>query len=65
VDYYLKSPTAVAVEIGATEIYHQGYKKEELEKTILKFIFENRMCTSFASFSAQNSKFTNSLQQRS
>ncbi|KAG2029475.1 hypothetical protein BDR03DRAFT_987726, partial [Suillus americanus] len=44
VDYYLKSPTAVAVEKGAKEISRQGYKKEELEKKILEFIFENRMC---------------------
>ncbi|KAG1758370.1 hypothetical protein EDD22DRAFT_956941 [Suillus occidentalis] len=43
VDYYLKSPTAVAVETGATEISRQGYKKEELEKKILEFILENRM----------------------
>jgi hypothetical protein len=50
VDYYLKSPTAVAVEEGAKEISRQGYKKEELEKKILEFIIENRMCTSFASF---------------
>jgi hypothetical protein len=63
VDRYLKSPTAVAVETGAIEISHQGYKKEELKKTIIEFILENRMCTSFASFSTQNSKFTNSLQQ--
>ncbi|KIK34422.1 hypothetical protein CY34DRAFT_17742 [Suillus luteus UH-Slu-Lm8-n1] len=64
VDYYLKSPTAVAVEAGAKEICRQGYKKEELEKKIHEFILENRMCTSFASFSTQNSKFTNSLQQK-
>ncbi|KAG2748048.1 hypothetical protein P692DRAFT_20738239, partial [Suillus brevipes Sb2] len=64
VEYYLKSPTAVAVETGVPEISHEGYKKEELEKTILKFVFENRMCTSFALFSTQNSKLTNSLQQR-
>ncbi|KIK33104.1 hypothetical protein CY34DRAFT_18589 [Suillus luteus UH-Slu-Lm8-n1] len=43
VDYYLKSPTAVAVETGAKEISRQGYKKEELEKKILEFILENRM----------------------
>ncbi|KAG2738761.1 hypothetical protein P692DRAFT_201798169 [Suillus brevipes Sb2] len=43
VHYYLKSLASVAVEIGAKEISRQGYKKEELEKTILKFIFENRM----------------------
>ncbi|KIK48537.1 hypothetical protein CY34DRAFT_798026, partial [Suillus luteus UH-Slu-Lm8-n1] len=43
VDYYLKSPTAVAVETGAAEISRQGYKKEELEKKILEFILENRM----------------------
>jgi hypothetical protein len=63
VDYYLKSPTAVAVEEGAKEISRQGYKKEELEKKILEFIIEHRMCTSFGSFSTQNSMFTNSLQQ--
>jgi hypothetical protein len=50
VDYYLKSATAVAVEEGAKEISRQGYTKEELEKKILEFIIENRMCTSFASF---------------
>jgi hypothetical protein len=50
VDYYLKSPTAVAVKEGAKEISRQGYKKEELEKKILEFIIENRMCTSFTSF---------------
>jgi hypothetical protein len=43
VDYYLKSPTAVAVEEGAKEIFHQGYKKEELKKKILEFILDNRM----------------------
>ncbi|KIK42273.1 hypothetical protein CY34DRAFT_12475 [Suillus luteus UH-Slu-Lm8-n1] len=43
VDYYLKSPTAVAVEEGAKEISRQSYKKEELEKKILEFIVKNRM----------------------
>jgi hypothetical protein len=50
VDYYLQSPTAVAVEEGAKEISCQGCKKEELEKKISEFIIENRMCTSFVSF---------------
>ncbi|KAG1719504.1 hypothetical protein EDB19DRAFT_1918812 [Suillus lakei] len=58
VDYYLKSPKAVAVEKVAQEISRQGYKKEELRKKIFEFILENRMCTSFASFGTQNSKFT-------
>lgn len=49
-DYYLNSPTAVAVEKGAKEISLQGYKKEELGKKVLEFIFENRMCTFFTSF---------------
>ncbi|KAG1780800.1 hypothetical protein EV702DRAFT_1193622 [Suillus placidus] len=43
VDYYLKSPTAVAVEKGAKEISSQGYKKEELREKILEFILENRL----------------------
>ncbi|KAG2753092.1 hypothetical protein P692DRAFT_201785417, partial [Suillus brevipes Sb2] len=43
VDYYLKSPTAVVVEEGAKEISRQGYKEEELERTILEFIIEHRM----------------------
>ncbi|KAG1733954.1 hypothetical protein EDB19DRAFT_1999185 [Suillus lakei] len=41
VDYYLKSPTLVAVENVAKEISRQGYKKEELGKKILEFILEN------------------------
>ncbi|KAG2067583.1 hypothetical protein BDR04DRAFT_1104873 [Suillus decipiens] len=49
VDYYLQSPMAVAVEKGVKEISHQGYKKEELEKKIVEFILEHRMCTSLAS----------------
>ncbi|KAG2753820.1 hypothetical protein P692DRAFT_20828818 [Suillus brevipes Sb2] len=52
VDCYLKSPTAVAVETGAIEISHQGYKKEELKKTIIEFILENRMYTKRASFNS-------------
>ncbi|KAG2748413.1 hypothetical protein P692DRAFT_20833669 [Suillus brevipes Sb2] len=43
VDYYLKSPTAVAVKEGTKEISRQGYKKKELEKKIFEFIIENRM----------------------
>ncbi|KAG2140503.1 uncharacterized protein EDB93DRAFT_1252789 [Suillus bovinus] len=43
VDYYLKSPTAVAVEKGAEEISRQGYDKEELEKKVFEFILENRL----------------------
>ncbi|KAG2118718.1 uncharacterized protein F5147DRAFT_767483 [Suillus discolor] len=43
VDYYLKSPTAVAVEKGAKEISRQGYDREELGKKILEFILENRL----------------------
>ncbi|KAG1778242.1 hypothetical protein EV702DRAFT_171389 [Suillus placidus] len=46
VDYYHKSPTAVAVEKGAKEISSQGYEKEELGKKILEFILENRMSCS-------------------
>ncbi|KAG1801267.1 hypothetical protein EV424DRAFT_400979 [Suillus variegatus] len=41
--YYLKSPTAVAVEQGAKEISRQGYDREELGKKILEFILENRL----------------------
>ncbi|KAG2092113.1 uncharacterized protein F5147DRAFT_657739 [Suillus discolor] len=48
VDYYMKSPTAVAVEKGAKEIYRQGYDREEMGKKILEFILENRLCTSLA-----------------
>ncbi|KAG1795319.1 uncharacterized protein HD556DRAFT_1442168 [Suillus plorans] len=43
VDYYLKSPTAVAVEKGAKEICRQGYHGEELGKKVLEFILENRL----------------------
>ncbi|KAG2339017.1 hypothetical protein BDR05DRAFT_968446 [Suillus weaverae] len=43
VNYYLKSPTAVAVEKGPKEISSQGYKKEELGEKILEFILENRL----------------------
>ncbi|KIK37216.1 hypothetical protein CY34DRAFT_15873 [Suillus luteus UH-Slu-Lm8-n1] len=43
VNYYLQSPTAVAVEEGEKEISCQRYKKEKLEKKILEFIIENRM----------------------
>ncbi|KAG2140501.1 uncharacterized protein EDB93DRAFT_1252787 [Suillus bovinus] len=43
VDYYLKSPTAVAVEKGAEEISRQGLDKEGLEKKVLEFILENRL----------------------
>ncbi|KAG2156738.1 uncharacterized protein EDB93DRAFT_1246930 [Suillus bovinus] len=43
VDYYLKSPTAVAVEKGAEEISRQNYNKEELEKKVFEFILENRL----------------------
>ncbi|KAG1733970.1 hypothetical protein EDB19DRAFT_2041050 [Suillus lakei] len=48
VDYYLKSPTSVAVENVAKEISRQGYKKEELGKKILEFILENRMSKDLA-----------------
>ncbi|KAG1790648.1 uncharacterized protein HD556DRAFT_1488300 [Suillus plorans] len=43
VDYYMKSPTAVAVEKGAKEICRQGYDREEMGKKILEFILENRL----------------------
>ncbi|KAG2053132.1 hypothetical protein BDR06DRAFT_957009, partial [Suillus hirtellus] len=43
VDYYLKSPTAVAVEEGAKEICRQGYDREEMGKKILEIILENRL----------------------
>ncbi|KAG1831603.1 hypothetical protein EV424DRAFT_1534273 [Suillus variegatus] len=43
VDYYLKSPTAAAVEKGAKEICRQGYHGEELGNNILEFILENRL----------------------
>ncbi|KAG2141381.1 uncharacterized protein EDB93DRAFT_630359 [Suillus bovinus] len=43
VDYYLKSPTVVAVEKGAQEISHQTYKKEELKQKILDFILQHRI----------------------
>ncbi|KAG2057615.1 hypothetical protein BDR06DRAFT_951839 [Suillus hirtellus] len=43
VDYYLKSPTAVAVEKGAKEICRQGYRGEDLGKKVLEFILENRL----------------------
>ncbi|KAG2057910.1 hypothetical protein BDR06DRAFT_968854 [Suillus hirtellus] len=45
VDYYLKSPTAVAVEKGAAEISCQGYDGEKLKERILEFILENRLCS--------------------
>ncbi|KAG1727493.1 hypothetical protein EDB19DRAFT_2042809 [Suillus lakei] len=48
VDYYLKSPTSVAVENVAKEISRQGYKKEELRKEILEFILANRMSKDLA-----------------
>ncbi|KAG1721650.1 hypothetical protein EDB19DRAFT_2044299 [Suillus lakei] len=48
VDYYLQSPTLVAVENVAKEISRQGYKKEELGKKILEFILENRMSKDLA-----------------
>ncbi|KAG1826299.1 hypothetical protein EV424DRAFT_1537589 [Suillus variegatus] len=43
VDYYLESPTAVAVEKGAKEICRQGYDRKEMGKKILEFILENRL----------------------
>ncbi|KAG0701050.1 hypothetical protein DFH29DRAFT_876136 [Suillus ampliporus] len=43
VDYYMKSPTAVAVKKFATGIAGRSYNKEELKKKILEFILENRM----------------------
>ncbi|KAG1788544.1 uncharacterized protein HD556DRAFT_1447751 [Suillus plorans] len=42
-DYYLNSPTAVAVEKGAEEISRQGYNREELGEKILEFILDNRL----------------------
>ncbi|KAG1719840.1 hypothetical protein EDB19DRAFT_2044912 [Suillus lakei] len=48
VDYYLKSPKAVAAETVAKEISSQGYKKEELGKKILEFILENHMSNDLA-----------------
>ncbi|KAG2053816.1 hypothetical protein BDR06DRAFT_972099 [Suillus hirtellus] len=49
VEYYLKSPTAIAVEKGAEEISRQSYEAEELEKKILEFILENRLYTALQS----------------
>ncbi|KAG2107005.1 uncharacterized protein F5147DRAFT_837608 [Suillus discolor] len=43
VDYYLNSPTAVAVEKEAGDISRRAYDREELEKKILGFILENRL----------------------
>ncbi|KAG0701059.1 hypothetical protein DFH29DRAFT_1000548 [Suillus ampliporus] len=48
VDYYMKSPTVVAVEKVAREIADGNYKKEERKKKILEFVLENRLCTSLA-----------------
>ncbi|KAG2140939.1 uncharacterized protein EDB93DRAFT_1252718 [Suillus bovinus] len=48
VEYYLESPTVIAVEKGAKDISRQGYGGEELEKKIFEFILENRMSKDLA-----------------